>query len=76
MPNEPRYALRGWTRRPGGMDLAFDWGPRRAPLECKVDKPDEALWDALKLADILCEYDVEAAYLLYDATDVIWREHP
>jgi hypothetical protein len=73
---EPRYELPGWTRRPGGVDLAFDYAGRRVLVECKVDKPDEALWDALKLADILREHDIAAAYLLYDATDVIWRKHP
>ena len=73
---EPRYALPGWTRRPGGVDLAFDQSSRRVLIECKVDKPDEALWDAFKLADILGEHGVESAYLLHDATDVIWRNHP
>src|SRR4051812_41389511 len=73
---EPRYQLHGWTRRPGGVDLAFDRGARRVLIECKVDKPDEALWDALKLADILCQHDAEAAYLLYDASDAIWCNHP
>jgi hypothetical protein len=73
---EPRYELPGWTRRPGGVDLACDHGGRRILVECKVDKPDEALWDALKLADILRQHDVEAAYLLHDATDVIWHDHP
>lgn len=74
---EPRYALPGWTRSPGGVDLAVDdHAARRALVECKVDKPDESLWDALKLVDIVYMHHVDAGFLLYDATDAIWAAHP
>ena len=74
---EPRYPLAGWTRSPGGVDLAVDDDAgRRALIECKVDKPDESLWDAIKLADVLYDHRVDAAFLLYDAADAIWTAAP
>ena len=74
---EVRYRdLPGWTRPPGGVDLALDGlVPGRVLIEMKVNKPDEALWDALKLADILAtQRDLAAAYLVYAGTERTWRE--
>jgi len=42
-----------WTRAPGGIDVVAtrQTGPQEYALgvECKVGKPDELLWDAIKL---------------------------
>jgi hypothetical protein len=72
---EPRYRLDGWTRPPGGVDLAADLydGSGRLLMEMKVGKPDEAIWDAIKLADIVTQNpEVLAAYLIYGATADRW----
>jgi hypothetical protein len=67
--------LAGWTRPPGGVDLALDGvAAGRVLMEMKVDKPDEALWDALKLADILAVEDIAAAYLIYAGAERAWDE--
>jgi hypothetical protein len=62
---EARYRnLPGWTRPPGGVDVFADLsdGAGRLLCELKVDKSQEALWDALKLADIcLANLDVRSA---------------
>lgn len=73
---EARYQkLAGWTRQPGGVDLALDgMTAGRVLVEMKVDKPHEALWDALKLCDILDAEDRATAYLIYAGTDRTWRE--
>jgi hypothetical protein len=73
---EVRYRnLPGWTRPPGGVDLALDGvAAGRVLIEMKVDKPEEALWDALKLGDILRVEDLAAAYLVYTGTERTWRE--
>jgi hypothetical protein len=72
---EVRYQkLRGWTRQPGGVDLALDGvAAGRVFIEMKVDKPQEALWDALKLCDILNAEDA-MAYLIYAGTARTWRK--
>lgn len=74
---EARYRkLRSWTRQPGRVDLALDRGGAagRVLMEMKVGKPEEALWDALKLGDILIEEAVATAYLIYAGTTRAWRE--
>jgi len=73
---EARYQkLPGWTRQPGGVDLALDGvAAGRVLIEMKVDKPQEALWDALKLCDILSVEDRATAYLIYAGTARTWRE--
>ena len=44
----------GWTRAPGGIDVVATRGSGHAEyalgVECKIGKPDELLWDAIKLA--------------------------
>lgn len=62
---EPRYALPGWTRPPGGVDVAADLadGTGRLAIETKVGKPEVSIWDAIKLADIqVFEPRVRAGY--------------
>jgi hypothetical protein len=73
---EVRYRnLPAWTRPPGGVDLALDMvATGRVLMEMKVDKPAEALWDALKLGDILSTNDLAAAYLIYAGTERTWHE--
>jgi hypothetical protein len=46
--------LPGWTRPPGGVDVAADLadGTGRLAIETKVGKPEVSIWDAIKLADI------------------------
>jgi hypothetical protein len=68
---ECRFALPGWTRPPGGVDLSVSLARDTGSLviEAKVGKPDEAIWDVIKLADILAlDRTIIAAYLVYDAT--------
>jgi len=61
-----------WVRAPGGVDLAvigrgFRVTPR-ALCEMKIDKLDESLWDAIKLATLReLEPDGPPAYLIYAA---------
>ncbi|MEX2107434.1 MAG: hypothetical protein WD827_00945 [Solirubrobacterales bacterium] len=67
--------LKAWTRNPGGIDLAVELSNGSlALLEMKVDKPDEALWDALKLADFaLSRPDLgPSCFLIYDGAQPIW----
>jgi hypothetical protein len=67
--------LKGWTRNPGGIDLAVELADGgMALLEMKVDKPDEALWDALKLADFaISRPDLKPnCFLIYDGARPIW----
>ena len=73
---EVRYKkLSGWTRQPGGVDLALDGvAAGRVLIEMKVNKPHEALWDALKLCEILNAEDLTTAYLIYAGTARTWRE--
>ncbi|MFZ1154640.1 MAG: hypothetical protein WAN93_07025 [Solirubrobacteraceae bacterium] len=73
---EVRYQkLSGWTRQPGGVDLALEGvAAGRVLIEMKVDKPHEVLWDALKLCDILNAEDLTTAYLIYAGTARTWRE--
>jgi hypothetical protein len=73
---EARYQkLSGWTRQPGGVDLALDGvAAGRVLIEMKVGKPYEALWDALKLCDILNAEDRTTAYLIYAGTARTWRQ--
>lgn len=66
-----------WTRSPGGIDVvsirsAGD-GARALGVECKVGKPDEVLWDAIKLGQ-RCDEEpwnrgLEAAALVVEFTD-------
>jgi hypothetical protein len=72
---EPRYELRGWTRSPGGVDLLASPcdGSGTVLMEMKVGKPDEGLWDAVKLADILTHTpSAVAAYLIYGGSSARW----
>jgi hypothetical protein len=67
--------LLGWTRQPGGIDLAVDGvAAGRVLIEMKVGKPEEALWDMLKLGDILSVEDGAIGYLIYAGTERAWRE--
>jgi hypothetical protein len=72
--HEVRYRkLSGWTRQPGGVDLALDGvAAGRVFMEMKVGKPEEALWDALKLGDILSVEEHATAYLIYAGTAHAW----
>src|SRR5690242_14659956 len=66
----PVYKLPHWTRPPGGVDIVFELadGTGRAGCEMKVGKPDESIWDAIKLADVQAyEPRVRAGYLISDA---------
>jgi hypothetical protein len=66
--------LPGWTRQPGGIDLAVDGvATGRVLIEMK-GKPEEALWDALKLGDILSVEDGAIGYLIYAGSERAWRE--
>lgn len=77
LDGEPRYRLPHWTRDPGGVDIAADVDAEgRVLFEAKVGKPDEALWDAIKLADITASSPtppILASYLLYDGDQATWR---
>lgn len=67
----PVYKLPGWTRPPGGVDLVADLvgpGHGRVGMEVKVAKPDESIWDAIKLADVqIFDPEVRCGYLISDA---------
>jgi len=76
LSSEIRYEIPGWTRPPGGVDLVADLADgTRVLMEMKKGKPDEALWDALKLGDI-AEMDtapvLAGAYLVYDGDAGDW----
>jgi hypothetical protein len=73
---EVRYRnVPGWTRPPGGVDLTLDGvAAGRVLMEMKVDKPEEALWDALKLGDILSVESLTSAYLVYAGSECSWHE--
>jgi hypothetical protein len=74
---ECRFVLSGWTRSPGGVDLSVGLADRASSLiiEAKVGKPEEAIWDIIKLADILAlDPTVIAAYLIYDAAARTWTK--
>ena len=68
--------LTNWSTPPGGIDLVanLDDG-RRLDFEMKVDKPDEVIWDAIKLADVnaarRCD-GVAGSYLVVWATSRSW----
>lgn len=69
MEFEKVFPLLGWSRPPGGVDLmgTSESGETFA-CEMKVGKPDESLWDAIKLADIQeLDPQVRAGYLISDA---------
>lgn len=72
---EQTCGLDNWTSPPGGIDLvAFDDG-RRLDFEMKVDKPDEVIWDAVKLADVHAAgrpAGVTGSYLVLWATMGSW----
>lgn len=40
-----------WTRPPGRFDLVWSVEGQRAAAELKIRKPDELMWDIVKLAD-------------------------
>lgn len=66
----PKFPLPNWTRPPGGVDLVVDLEDEtgRLGIELKVGKPDESLWDAIKLADVqVFEPQLRAGYLVSDA---------
>jgi hypothetical protein len=70
---ERHYTLRDWTRSPGGVDLTVETEAGRVLMEMKVGKPQESLWDAIKLADILAAHGGHAAsYLVYDGGGAGW----
>jgi hypothetical protein len=73
---ECRFPLTEWTRPPGGVDISAELEPQGTiVIETKVDKPEEAIWDVIKLADILTlDSHVTAAYLVYDATTKVWSK--
>lgn len=65
----PKYLLRNWTRPPGGVDVVLDLadGTGQLAIELKVSKPDESIWDAIKLADVqVFDSRVRAGYLVSD----------
>lgn len=71
----PVYRLPGWTRPPGGVDVVVDLadGSGRLGIEAKVGKPDESIWDAIKLADVQdLDARVRTANLVSDAQ---WAGH-
>lgn len=63
-----------WTRAPGGIDVVATRESERQEkalgIECKVGKPDELLWDAIKLAqrcdDNAWDVGLEAAALVVE----------
>lgn len=67
----------GWTRAPGGIDVISirptGDGERALGVECKVGKPDELLWDAIKLSqrcdDKPWNHGLEAAALVVEVRD-------
>ena len=71
----PAAALeRKWVRAPGGVDLAVIGGgflpTAHALCEMKIDKLDESLWDAIKLATLRrLMRRRPPAYLIYAATE-------
>lgn len=73
----------GWTRSPGGIDVvstrAAADGWRALGVECKVRKPDELLWDAIKVGQRCDEKPwndgLEAAALVAEFTDKDFGEH-
>jgi hypothetical protein len=72
---ECRFPLRNWTRPPGGVDLSVRSrdGSISLLIEAKVEKPDEAIWDIIKLADIcMLDRSVTDAYLAYAASTSVW----
>jgi hypothetical protein len=67
--------LLNWSTPPGGIDLVADaGGGRRLDFEMKVDKPDEVIWDAIKLADVnaSARRKVAGSYLVLWATTRSW----
>lgn len=68
--------LLNWSSPPGGVDLVanIDAG-HRLDFELKVDKPDEAIWDAIKLADVASgrRSGVIGSYLVLWATTRSWE---
>lgn len=75
---EQRCDLRNWTSSPGGIDLvAYLDASQRLDFEMKVDKPDEVIWDAIKLAEIQVGgrcHGIAGAYLVLWATERSWAK--
>lgn len=67
--------LSGWTRPPGGVDVVVS-GLAEGPvlMEMKVGKPGEAIWDAIKLCDILATEGEGLGYLVYAGTPSTWSD--
>jgi hypothetical protein len=68
--------LTNWSTPPGGIDLVVNLDDgRRLDFEMKVDKPDEVIWDAIKLADVnagrRCN-GIAGSYLVLWATSRSW----
>jgi hypothetical protein len=74
---EKKYKLPDWSRSPGGVDLIAQLRDGSLLLmEMKLGKPDEGIWDALKLADICLLKDglpPFITYLLHDGEDRAWQ---
>lgn len=51
-----------WTRPPGRFDLVWSVDGQRAAAELKIRKPDELIWDVVKLADQAGFDDAPFAY--------------
>ena len=70
-----------WTRAPGGIDVVAlrDSGDREYALgiECKIGKPDELLWDAIKLGQRCGEdpwdHGLEAGAIVVEVSDTALR---
>jgi hypothetical protein len=72
---ECRFPLTNWTRPPGGVDLSVRSrdGSISLLIETKVGKPEEAIWDIIKLADIrVLDRSVTDTYLVYTASTKVW----
>lgn len=74
---ECRFPLSNWTRAPGGVDLSVRARDGKTSLlvETKVGKPEEAIWDIIKLADIcVLDKSVTDVYLAYAADKKAWAK--
>jgi hypothetical protein len=75
LSHEYRCPLNAWTRDPGGIDLVAELADDSLLLmEMKVDKPDESLWDGIKLADFaVSQADRRpTCFLIYDGAQTVW----
>jgi hypothetical protein len=73
---------RWWTRAPGGIDVvalrSSAQGERALGVECKVGKPGELLWDAIKLGQRCDENPwnggLEAAAIVAESTNTVVQQ--